>query len=136
MIQIGKVHSVNEEKCSARVKLSGKDTISDELPIVVPFTLKNKAYYIPDINETVICAFVNESQGFIIGSFYAETRPPNEIGNVAYMEFSDGTILKYDEENSKLEIKCVGDIDITCGGNFNLESVGDTTINGSIIYLN
>lgn len=135
-IQIGKVSSIGDDQCSCRVLLNGKGIVTEELPLVVPFTLKNKAYYLPKINETVVCAFVNESQGYILGSFYAETRLPEETGNVAYIEFSDGTKLKYDEENSKLDIKCVGEIDIACKGNFNLKSDANVTINGAIISLN
>lgn len=135
MVQIGKVSSVNAENGTARVILN-KDVITDELPIIVPFTLSDKAYYLPKISETVVCVFTNKTQGFIIGSFYSKTREPFETGNLCYMRFEDGTLIKYDKDNSNLEIDCVGDIKINCKGKLDILSGSDMKINGATISLN
>lgn len=134
-IQIGKVSSVNAERGTARVALNS-GVVSEELPIIVPFTAGDKAYYLPKINETVVCAFVNKTNGYIIGSFYSDTRVPFETGNIAYMRFEDGTLLKYDKDNKNLEINCVGSIDIKCANNLDINAGGNVTVNGAMIYLN
>lgn len=75
MIRVGKVSSINEKECTARVLFMDKDElVTFDLPIIVPKTLKDKYYYMPDVDEHVLCLFLPNSiqQGFIIGAFYTE----------------------------------------------------------------
>ncbi len=134
MIKIGKVISINENNCSARVKRTDTGVITEELKLLVPFTLNDKAYYMPAVNETVVCALVNESQGFILGSFYAETRQTNDSGNMAYVEFKDGTLLKYNQESKELDIKSSGVINITAKNLITIHG-GDVLISGSTVNI-
>ncbi len=123
MVQVGKVSFINAEKGTARVILQSNSVTTAELPIIYPFTYGNSVYYMPKINETVACVFVNKTQGFIIGSFYSQDRvPPIKDEECTYVKFEDGTLIKYDKGKGSLEIECIGDVNITCGGEFNVKS--------------
>ena len=70
MIKVGKVSSVNEKKGTARVLFPDRqNSVSGDLFIVVPFTLSGKVYYMPEINERVVCIYDENVTGFIVGSF-------------------------------------------------------------------
>ncbi|MCI8805521.1 MAG: phage baseplate assembly protein V [Clostridiales bacterium] len=115
MVKIGKVSSVDEKKGTARVLFPDRgESVSGDLFIIVPFTLSGKAYYMPSVNERVVCVFDDRGTGFIIGSFYADSRlPPLGDKNKAYVDFNDGTVLRYDKKEKLLDIICdKGEINI------------------------
>ncbi len=117
MIKIGKISSINPKTCTAKVIFEDEQNIvTKDLPIMVPFTLADKAYYMPKVNERVLCVFTNNSrsQGFILGSFYAQNREPTiQDSNVVYIQFEDGTSIKYDKNTKALDIDCVGEVTIS-----------------------
>ena len=115
MIKVGKVSSVNEKKGTARVLFPDRqNSVSGDLFIVVPFTLSGKVYYMPEINERVVCIYDENGTGFIVGSFYADNRLPSQDDkNKAYVDFNDGTVLRYDKKEKILDIICdKGEINI------------------------
>ncbi|ARD47569.1 hypothetical protein [Sporosarcina sp. P33] len=75
-IRIGVVSSVDPVKCMARVIFEDRDeVVSHDLAVMVPQTMKTKYYHLPDIDETVVCAFLANGQetGVILGSIYSES---------------------------------------------------------------
>lgn len=136
-IRIGKVASIDEQKATARVTFEDRqDIVSNDLPLVVPFTLKDKAYYMPSIGERVICVFNPDapSRGFIIGSFYADTRlPPIKDENKTYLNYEDNTLIEYDKKEHKLTIKVLEDsqisVDIYTKSNIIVNCDKNATIN-------
>ena len=107
MVKIGKVSSVDEKKGTARVLFPDRgESVSGDLFIIVPF--------MPSVNERVVCVFDDRGTGFIIGSFYADSRlPPLGDKNKAYVDFNDGTVLRYDKKEKLLDIICdKGEINI------------------------
>lgn len=118
LIRIGIVSSINAKKCSARVEFGDKDKlISYELPVLNRGSQDVKDYWLPDINEQVICLFlpngISLTQGFIIGSFYSNVDVPIvNNANVRRLDFGDGTFLEYNRETKELNIKCAGNINI------------------------
>lgn len=107
MIKIGKISSIDEKKCTAKVVFPDmQNYVSGDMNIIVPFTLKAKAYYMPEIGERVLC-ITNDNEGFILGSFFAENRlPPDGDKDKAYIDFGDGTVVRYDKKEKLLEIIC------------------------------
>jgi len=107
-IRIGKVSSIDPIKGTAQVTFEDReDIVSGDLPILVPFTLEDKAYYMPAVEERVRVLFDPEapSRGCIIGSYYADTRlPPFGDENKAYVYFKDGTLLEYDKKLHRLAV--------------------------------
>ena len=135
LIRVGKVTSTNDETATARVQFADRDdVVSYNLPVLVKNTLKNKDYWMPDINEQVLCLFlpVGVEQGWIIGSFYTSVvTPPQQTKNVRDVLFEDGTSVKYNRESHTLTIDVPAD-----AGNVIINTHTNTTINTKTADIN
>lgn len=149
IIRVGVVSSIDEATATAKVafkEFSG-DIVSYDLPILVKQSLANKDYWMPDINEQVLCIFLptGMAQGFILGAIYSDVDKPETIGkDIRRVKFSDGTIIEYDRAAHKLTANCVGDVVVTCKNlTVNVETKatitaplteinGDVKVNGKI----
>lgn len=116
LIRVGEVSSINPEKCTARVKFEDNDDlVSDELLIVTRGSLYNKDYWMPDINEQVICLFlpIGVAQGFILASYYSDVDKPAENDpDVTSRVFKDGSKLSFNRRTSELLVDIVKEINI------------------------
>lgn len=136
LIRVGTVSSVNAAAGSVRVAFAAQDDmVTYELPVITRGSKNNKDYWLPDVDEQVLCLFLpNVSgrgvcEGFVLGTFYSSVDAPVEnSGDVHAVKYGDGTIIKHDRSTGKLTINATGDIDIIAGGN--------VTINGQTINLN
>jgi phage baseplate assembly protein V len=132
ILRLGIVSSIDEKRCTAKVYFEDRDdTVSYDLKIVVPQTMKNKFYYLPNIGETVLCCFLQNGHetGFILGSVYSEVdKPPFEDEKIKGVQFEDGTVIKYDIKTSTLTIDCKNAINIIAPGNVNV--TGDVIADG------
>lgn len=136
LIRVGTVSSVNAAAGTVRVAFAAQDDmVTYELPVITRGSKNNKDYWLPDVDEQVLCLFLpNTSRrgvrdGFVLGTFYSSVDAPVEnSGDVHAVKYGDGTIIKHDRSTGKLTINATGDIDIIAGGN--------VTINGQTIYLN
>lgn len=156
LIRPGKISSINPEKHTARVTFGEDDNATTaELSIICRNSLKNKDYDLPDIDEDVLCIFCpgGESDGFIIGSYYAdETVRPVSDENTRMVKFSDDTTVTYDRAGHNLDIK-IGqtsihadqstvsvktstNISLESGGTINIKAGGNITINGACVNVN
>lgn len=98
-------------------------------------SLANKDYWIPDIDEQVLCLMMpNKSgqglnEGFILGSFFsAEDAPQERSADVRAVKFGDGTVIKHDRKSGSLTVNATGDISIIAGGMI--------TIQGAVVEIN
>lgn len=80
LIRVGSVSSVNPANGTARVAFEANDdNVTYELPVLTRGSKANKDYWIPDIDEQVVCLFLPNTsgrgvcQGFILGTFYSRT---------------------------------------------------------------
>lgn len=136
IIRIGRVSSVDFNTNTARVAFSDKDDlVSGNLMIVNRGSMADKDYWIPDIDEQVLCLMMpNKSglglnEGFILGSFFsAEDAPQERSADVRAVKFGDGTVIKHDRSTGNLTINATGDIDISAGGS--------VTIRGETVEIN
>ena len=116
MIALGKVVNIDEEKALVRVELGEHDNVpSYWLPVLHHKTQHDKEYWLPDIDEFVLCLFFPPSftRGVVIGAIYTEEdRPPANSRDKWVKRFKDGTVLEYDRKERKLYIRSVGDIEI------------------------
>lgn len=116
LIRFGIVSSVDPKKCTARVTFPDRDNlVSAELPILQAVGLKNKSYFLPDVNESVVCLMMPNDPlsrgGFILGSFFNDkTAPPADNRDISRIKFEDGTAISYDRAAHELRIDCVGKI--------------------------
>lgn len=136
LIRVGTVSNVNAAEGTVRVAFAAQDDmVTYELPVITRGSKNNKDYWLPDVDEQVLCLFLpNVSgrgvcEGFVLGTFYSSVDAPVEnSGDVHAVKYGDGTIIKHDRSTGKLTINATGDIDIIAGGKI--------TINGQTIYLN
>lgn len=127
MIRYGKVSSVNAKLHTVRVAFPDKgDLVSHSLPVLVPGSLKNRYYSLPDVGEDVLCLFLpnGAQRGFVLGSFYSVNNPPPVTSqDKRYITFPDGTVVEYDRAAHRLTVDVKGDIRISATG-------GDVIVNG------
>lgn len=136
LIRVGTVSSVNVAAGTVRVAFAAQDDmVTYELPVITRGSKNNKDYWLPDVDEQVLCLFLPNTSGrgvcdgFVLGTFYSSVDAPVEnSGDVHAVKYGDGTIIKHDRSTGKLTINATGDIDIIAGGKI--------TINGQTIYLN
>lgn len=136
LIRVGTVSSVNVAAGTVRVAFAAQDDmVTYELPVITRGSKNNKDYWLPDVDEQVLCLFLPNTSGrgvcdgFVLGTFYSSVDAPVEnSGDVHAVKYGDGTIIKHDRSTGKLTINATGDIDIIAGGKI--------TINGQAIYLN
>ena len=138
MVKVGIVESFNEDNGTARVVFEDANLKSYDLPIMVKQTKDNKDYWVPDIDEPVICIFLPTGieSGFILGAYYnKKDKPPVMDQNKRTVKFKDGTIIEYDRKQHKLTADVKGDIDIKATGKIDINASGavnihsDTSIN-------
>lgn len=136
LIRVGTVSSVNAAAGTVRVAFAAQDDmVTYELPVITRGSKNNKDYWLPDVDEQVLCLFLPNTSGrgvrdgFVLGTFYSSVDAPVEnSGDVHAVKYGDGTIIKHDRSTGKLTINATGDIDIIAGGKI--------TINGQTIYSN
>lgn len=136
IIRIGRVSSIDVSTNTARVAFSDKDDLlSGNLMIVNRGSMVDMDYWIPDIDEQVLCLMMpNKSgqglnEGFIIGSFFsAEDGPQERSADVRAIKFGDGTVIKHDRSTGNLTINATGDISIIAAGTL--------TIRGAVVNIN
>lgn len=134
LLRIGVVVSVHPERHRVRVRFNDKDEmVSDELPVLVPGSLKNKAQCLPDENELVLCAFLpsGEEAGFVLGSFYSEAdKPLSEDRDEYLLKIPGGGCISIHRTNHTITlVDYHGSKMVWAGGNITLKSAAN-------IYLN
>ena len=134
MVKVGIVESFNQNNATARVVFEDANLKSYDLPIMVKQTKDNKDYWVPDIDEPVICIFLPTGieSGFILGAYYNQKdKPPVTDQNKRTVKFKDGTIIEYDRKQHKLTADVKGDIDIKATGKVDMIVNGDISLQSS-----
>jgi len=129
--RIGIVVAVDEKKAIARVRWTDIDgEVSYWLPIMQKKTLKDKEYWLPDINEHVVCLIdENAEEGVILGAIYSDAdAPPVQDKNKYHIKFEDGTTIEYDKSEHKLKANVKGDIDVKATGRADIDIQGQIYI--------
>lgn len=136
-IKIGIVSDVNYERAAVKVAFEDRDNkVSRELPVIFPFVSKNKAYALPEINEQVLCVFLNKEYGFCIGSFYDANNTPDGKKEIHKIQFGDKLKIEYNSVSNTLDITGAGTVNI--GGTVNISGdfdAGKMQITGGKIVI-
>ncbi len=122
-IRVGKVSSVNRNNCTARVFFEDRDdVVSHDLRVIVKNTMNKKDYWLPDVDEQVVCIFLpnGEETGFIIGSVYSDVdRPPAEISHAGEERIGywidENNYIKWVAEERKFVVKSENPIEWVVG---------------------
>ena len=127
IIRVGNVDSINAQNGTVRVRFPDRDDkVSKELKVIYHKTHQDKSYFIPEINEIVLCVFLpgTQEEGFVLGAFYnQEDTVPVSDPNKAAWYFSDGGVVEYDKAAGTLLINAVSKVEITAG---------NITLNGNV----
>jgi len=132
VFRTGEVVETDPEKCMVRVKFPDYDElVSYWLQVVQQQTFDNKHYYMPDLEELVLCIFLGNGPiaGFVLGAVYNEKdTPPEEGQDIYYTKYKDGTRIKYDRENHLVTKNIKGDVLITVENNESAKGTVDVTV--------
>jgi len=132
IVRVGIISSVDSKRCTAKVYFEDlDDTVTHDLRIVVPQTMKTKVYYMPDVGEQVLCLFLQNGieTGFIIGSVYSEVdNPPVTNDKIKGFWLKGGTSIQFDESTNTLIVSSPQPVTI----NANVIINGNMNVNGSI----
>lgn len=113
-IDIGRVTAIYPERATARVLFEdkgGEVIVSRELPLVGRGSMRVMDYWIPSIDELVVCVFVEggAKQGYILGSIFNDIdKVPVNSASVRHVEFEDGAFVQYDARTQNMTIQLVG----------------------------
>jgi len=131
MFKTGVVTEVSTAKCAARVQFPDNDgVVSFWLPVLQHKSLRDKHYFVPDVNEHVACLLDDNGEaGVILGAIYSDAdTPPVDSADKHHVTFEDGTVLEYDRAHHKLTADVKGDIDIKATGKCDATIAGNTTV--------
>lgn len=99
MFRVGLVMDQDASRARVRVTFPDFDQLSSWwLPVVVPKTQNDKAYWLPDVGEQVVCLMdAHDEAGAVLGAIYssADTAP---VANADkwHLSTSDGAAFEYD----------------------------------------
>lgn len=116
LIRVGLVSDVNRETCRVRVAFPG-NFVSDWLPVLVRQASTNLHYWMPDVDDQIVCIFLptGSETGFALAAFYSDADPIPEGAEAEGMhvvEFADGARVEYNTEESTLRL-LVGELEVT-----------------------
>jgi phage baseplate assembly protein gpV len=106
--RIGIVQELDVLTAKVRVAFPDYDQlVSYWLPIVVPKSQNDKAYWIPDVGEQVACLMdLRDEAGAVLGAIYSNTDiPPVASLNKWHLGFSDGAAFEYDRALHILDLR-------------------------------
>lgn len=112
MLRTGTVSSVDKEKATVKVYFEDRDkSTSGDLRIVTKSTMHKKTYWMPDVDEQVLCLFDprGEEDGYVIGSFYCDVdKSPAEIDSSKEdafgVWFDDRNYIYFDDKEKQFVI--------------------------------
>jgi phage baseplate assembly protein V len=134
-LRIGIVAEQDAAGCRVRVRFPDRDQLlSWWLSIVVAKTQDDKAYFLPDLGEQVICLMdAYDEDGVVLGAVYstADVAPPGMSADKLNWSAKDGASFNYDRGAHALAISipATGHISISANGaNIEIDTVGNVSI--------
>ena len=106
--RVGIVAVQDAARCRVRVVFPDRDQMQSWwLPVVVAKTQNDKAYYLPDIGEQVVCLMDEyDEDGAVLGSVYSNIDvPPGGLGaHNVHWKAQDGASFDYDRTKHALTV--------------------------------
>ncbi len=139
MFRVGIVKSQDAANCRVRVVFPDRNQMTSWwLPIVTPKSQNDKAYWMPDVGEQVVCLMdEHDEDGAVLGSIYSSAdTPPVSSADKWHLTMKDGAAFEYDRASHALAVTIPSGgtvtvtangaaIQIDAGGNINLHAAGD-----------
>jgi len=134
VFRVGIVKVQDIQNCRVRVVFPDHDQLESWwLPIVVPKTQNDKAYWIPDLGEQVVCLMdERDEDGAVLGAIYsAADLTPVQSADKFHFSFKDGASFEYNRATHALQLSVPsgGSMTITVSGaNITIDAGGDVRI--------
>jgi phage baseplate assembly protein gpV len=106
--RVGIVQQQDAAHAKVRVVFPDYDeVVSWWLPIVFAKTQDDKAYWIPDVGEQVVCLMdLRDEAGAVLGAIYSNAdMPPVNSADKFHLAFKDGASVDYDRAAHVLDLK-------------------------------
>jgi phage baseplate assembly protein gpV len=106
--RVGIVQSQDAAHAKVRVVFPDYDeVVSWWLPVIFAKTQNDKAYWIPDVGEQVVCLMdLRDEAGAVLGAIYSEADlPPVNSADKFHLGFKDGASVDYDRSAHVLDLK-------------------------------
>ena len=106
--RVGIVQQQDAAHAKVRVVFPDYDeVVSWWLPIVFAKTQDDKAYWIPDVGEQVVCLMdLRDEAGAVLGAIYSNAdMPPVNSADKFHVAFKDGASVDYDRAAHVLDLK-------------------------------
>jgi phage baseplate assembly protein V len=125
-MRFGVVAEQDVSGCRVRVRFPDRDELTSWwLPIVVPKTQNDKAYYLPDLGEQVVCLMdAYDEDGVVLGAIYSSADPttPGMTADKLNWTAKDGGSLEYDRAAHRLSVS------LPSGGSVNIAANGASIV--------
>lgn len=138
IIKYGVVSEIKAEKAQVKVIFQESNNIvSYYMPVLQMFTGTNKSYFMPNINDVVICLLSPRGDsGVVLGSIYNDKNtPPVDDENKYNITFDDGTTIEYDKKENILKADIKGTAEITIDKSISINITEDKKINAKNIKI-
>lgn len=99
LLRFGRVSELEAATARVRVAFGAEDAlVSYWLPVLQQKTLSDRVYWMPDLEEHVVCLLDEHGEdGVVIGSIYSEADAPPVTGlDRLHVAMKDGTTFDYD----------------------------------------
>jgi phage baseplate assembly protein V len=107
MFRVGIVKSQDPANARIRVTFPDRNQMTSWwLPVVTPKSQNDKAYWMPDIGEQVVCLMdEHDEDGAVLGSIYSTAdTPPVASADKWHLTMKDGAIFEYDRNSHALAV--------------------------------
>ncbi|HUO06583.1 MAG TPA: phage baseplate assembly protein V [Candidatus Binataceae bacterium] len=114
--RVGLVKQLDPANAKVRVVFPDYDQLlSFWLPVVVMKSQNDKAYWLPDLGEQVICLMDRRDEaGCVLGAIYSSVDvPPVTSPDKWHVTFKDGASVEYDRASHVLDLKFSDGAEIT-----------------------
>src|SRR5207245_775026 len=102
MFRIGIVKSQDAQNARVRVTFPDRSQMESWwLSVVMPKSQNDKAYWIPDVGEQVVCLMdEHDEDGAVLGSIYSSVdAPPVSSADKWHVTMKDGATFEYDRSS-------------------------------------
>jgi phage baseplate assembly protein V len=133
--RVGIVKAQDAVNARVRVTFPDRDQLQSWwLPVVFAKAQNDKAYWIPDVGEQVVCTMDEyDEDGAVLGAIYSSAdRPPVASVDKLHWGFKDGAAFEYDRSahSFQMSIPNGGTVTIAANGaSIAIDGSGNVTIN-------
>lgn len=106
MLKYGRISAIDSAKGLVRVNFDDDEIVSNWIGVSMPKTKDDQYFIMPDINEHVWCIMDEFCENGVVGGclYDAKNKPAAGADNISYIQFKDGTVVKYDRTAHKMTI--------------------------------